>query len=177
MKITATLVAYYHTCRRKMYLHAHGILMEHTSDIVYEGKLIGESSYGERAERNSELAFSLPATPEHGEVAVKIDYYDPVSKTVHETKKSDKMEGAHRAQVLFYLWALEQFGVEGARGVLEYPRLRSRETVVLSDEDRAAIGDWVRGMDGILNGEVCPPVMHKPVCRSCAYQDYCFSGE
>lgn len=45
MNINATLINYYHICYRKLWLHANGITMEHTSDIVYEGKLIGEDTY------------------------------------------------------------------------------------------------------------------------------------
>jgi CRISPR-associated exonuclease Cas4 len=55
MNINATLINYYHLCHRKLWLHANGITMEHTSDVVYEGKLIGEESYPQRAEKNQEL--------------------------------------------------------------------------------------------------------------------------
>lgn len=45
MPITGTHIAYLHTCHLKLWLFASGILMEHTSDIVVEGKLFGEKSY------------------------------------------------------------------------------------------------------------------------------------
>ncbi|MBS1446990.1 MAG: Dna2/Cas4 domain-containing protein, partial [Odoribacter sp.] len=38
MNVTATLINLYHVCKREMWLHAHGIRMEHTSDLVTEGK-------------------------------------------------------------------------------------------------------------------------------------------
>ena len=118
--ITATQVNYYHICHRKLWLSANGIEMEHTSDLVAEGKLIGDSSYPQRAERYTEVAFD----------GVKIDFYDAKNRVVHEIKKSDRMEGAHVAQVKYYLWILEQNGITGAKGILEYPKLRHTEGVV-----------------------------------------------
>ncbi len=57
-----------------MWLHANGITMEHTSDIVYEGKLIGEYTYPQRVEKNQELGIS--AELNNGIVAsAKIDFF------------------------------------------------------------------------------------------------------
>ncbi len=52
--------------------------MEHTSDLVYEGKMLHESSYPQRSERYEELEIE----------GCKIDYYDARNKVVHEIKKS-----------------------------------------------------------------------------------------
>ena len=59
--------------------------MEHTSDLVFEGKLIHEISYPQRSERYEELEID----------GVKIDYYDAKNKIIHEIKKSDKVEETH----------------------------------------------------------------------------------
>ena len=42
---TGTQINYYFVCYRKLWLFSHGLNMEHTSDTVYMGKLIGEESY------------------------------------------------------------------------------------------------------------------------------------
>ena len=85
----ATLINLYHVCVRELWLHANEIRMEQHSEMVAEGKWIGENTYLSRSEafREVEVAGS------------KIDYYDPNRKIVHETKKSDKMIHAHIAQV------------------------------------------------------------------------------
>jgi len=75
-----------------MWLHANGIRMEHTSEVVAEGKFIGETSYQERPERYTEVEID----------GVKIDFYDARNKIVHEVKKSDKAKEAHIAQVKYY---------------------------------------------------------------------------
>ena len=82
MHITGTHFNYYFVCKRKLWLFANGINMEHTSDLVYEGKLIHETSYPQRSERYEELEIA----------GCKIDFYDANNKVVHEIKKSDKIE-------------------------------------------------------------------------------------
>jgi len=55
MNITGTHFNYYLICHRKLWLFSNSIGMEHTSDLVYEGKLIHENSYPFRSERYSEI--------------------------------------------------------------------------------------------------------------------------
>lgn len=179
--ITATHISYYHTCLRKLWLFHHGIRMEHTSDIVYEGKLIEETSYTERAAKNTQLELSVSLggdeTQEDWVGAAKIDFYDPKTRTVYETKKSDRVEEAHIAQVKFYLYVLLKSGVADARGIIEYPRQRDRTLVSLSPEDLVEIEGWIAGIRAILEKEQCPPVIHKPICKQCSYYDYCYSDD
>ena len=89
MNINATLINYLHLCHRKLWLHAHAIRMEHTSDIVAEGKLIGETSYPQRADKNQELEISAEVFTNSGFVTctAKIDFFDAIRGVVYETKK------------------------------------------------------------------------------------------
>lgn len=171
--MNATHTTYYHLCLRKLWLFDHGIRMEHTSDAVYEGKMIGETAYGERAEKNRELQLELP----DGLGFIRLDYYDAAAKTVHETKKSDKMEAAHIAQLKFYLWVLEANGVTEPQGIIEYPKLRHKAHVSLSDDDRQEIPRWIKDIERICALEQCPPPEQKPICKNCAYYEYCFVDE
>jgi CRISPR-associated exonuclease Cas4 len=165
--ITATQINIYHICHRELWLHSNNITMEHTSDVVYEGKLIGENSYPQRNERYTEVEFE----------GVKIDFYDAKQKVVHEIKKSDKLADAYRAQVKYYLWILERNGIEGATGILEYPKQRHTEGVTLEVEDRALIEHWLVDIERIVEKEVCPKVIDKPVCKNCSYYEFCYADE
>ncbi len=165
--ITATHINIYHICHRELWLHANNIQMEHTSDTVYEGKLIGENTYSQRAERYTELEFD----------GVKIDFYDAKNKIVHEIKKSDRLAHAYNAQVKYYLWILEQNGIEGATGILEYPKQRHTEGVELTEEDRVLIPQWIDAITKIVENEQCPKVINKPVCKNCSYFDFCYADE
>ena len=91
MQITGTHFNYYYLCKRKLWLFANGINMEHTSDLVYDGKLIHETSYPHRAEIYEEMAID----------GIKIDSYDARNKALHEIQRSDKVEPAHLWQVKY----------------------------------------------------------------------------
>ena len=165
--LTATLINYLHLCHRKLWLHAHYIRMEHTSDTVYEGKLLHEQTYGRRTGAYREI--QLPGG--------KIDYYDPKNKVIHETKKSPKRSDAHVAQLKYYLWLLEQEGIAGATGKLEYPSQKRTEIVTLTPIDRKEIHQWRAEAIRIIDSPTCPALLKKSQCRGCSYLDFCWAGE
>ena len=53
--MTATQISYLKTCHRKLWLHTHSLYMEHTSDLVADGKLIGETTYVRRHQGFKEI--------------------------------------------------------------------------------------------------------------------------
>ena len=167
MNVTGTYIKYYMICHRKTWLFHHRIEMEHTSELVAEGVLIGERTYPQRAERFREIELE----------GSKIDFYDPHNKVVHEIKKSDKFEHSHIAQVKFYLYLLRRNGIEGATGVIEYPKLRQTERVELTDEEVPQIEQWVQDIQRIVADEHLPERLKKSKCRSCSYFDFCYVGE
>ena len=165
--MTGTHFNYYQICHRKLWLFANGINMEHTSDLVYDGKLIHESSYPQRSERYEELEID----------GVKIDYYDVRNKVIHEIKRSDKVEHAHEWQVKYYIYVLERNGIEDVKGVLEYPALRHTAPVILTDADRIRITEMEKEIRQLIEGDVCPPVINAKICKNCSYYDFCYIGE
>jgi CRISPR-associated exonuclease Cas4 len=167
LPITATLINLYHICHRELWLHAKEVRMEFFSEAVQDGKLIHETSYPQRPERFQEIMIG----------GSKIDSYDPKAKVVHEMKRGNKAKEAHVAQVKYYLWLLEQHGVAGATGILEYPRLRLRQTVELLPEDHAAIAAWEADIRRILADPTCPPVINKAFCKQCSYYEFCYVHE
>lgn len=156
MQVTPTLLNYYLLCHRKVWLHAHGIRMEQTSEVVYEGKLISETTYPQRAQKYTELDLGI----------AKIDFYDPKNKVVHEVKKSNKMEHAHEWQVKYYLYLMEQIGIEGASGLLEYPKMRETKEVLLSEADRDYLQEALPKIRALIDREECPPRLEKKIALS-----------
>jgi len=167
MNITATHINYYFICRRKLWLFANGISMEHESDLVYEGKLIHEYSYQQRAEKYQDIVVQ-------GSV---IDYYDPKRKIIHEIKKSDKMEEAHEWQVRYYIWLLKQQGIDGVEAILEYPKLRQKKQVILSPDDEQKLLAAIHHIHQIMQQDSCPPRIEKKYCLNCSYFDLCYVEE
>lgn len=163
---TATHINYLSLCPRKLWLFANGITMEHTSETVAEGRLIHETAYPQRAERFTELQIDN----------IKIDYYDPQTRTVHEIKKSDKLEESHIVQVRYYLWVLESYGIESPTGIIEYPRQRRTRDVTLTEDDRRRIEQLVQTAEA-LPEQACPAVIRKPYCKKCSYYEFCYIAE
>lgn len=165
--LTGTHFNYYMVCRRKLWLFANGINMEHVSDLVFEGRLVHEDSYPQRPGKYEELEMS----------GIKVDFYDPKRKVIHEIKKSNKVETAHEWQLRYYIYVFEQSGIEGVTGVLEYPALRKTQYVVLSDADREQIKEMAVEIQRIISSDDCPSLQKKGICQNCSYFDFCYSGE
>ena len=154
--LTGTHLNYYQVCKRKLWLFANGINMEHTSDLVFEGKLIHEDSYPQRSGKYEEIELD----------GIKVDI-----------KKSNKVEAAHEWQLKYYIYVFERNGIEGVTGVLEYPTLRKTQEVVLSDVDRERIQEMEVDIQRIISDDDCPPLQKRGICRNCSYFDFCYSGE
>lgn len=175
MTINATLINLFHVCRRECWLHANGIRMEHTSDIVYDGKLLHETSYPQRPERGSEM--DLGAEIAGVRLSGKIDFYDSSKKIIHEIKRSDKMERAHEWQIKFYIWLLALNGIEGVQAILEYPKLRETKAIQLGEADRKYLKEIVEAVRQMITSESCPVKIKIPPCKSCSYYDLCYIDE
>jgi CRISPR-associated exonuclease Cas4 len=176
MTLTATHINYFHICHRKLWLFANGINMEHTSETVAEGKFIGETTYPQRPGKYSEMELSS-SLGGGWEGAGKIDFYDAKNKIIHETKRSDKMETAHEWQVKYYIWLLEQIGIEGVKGIIEYPKLRETKQVELSADDKIYLQQIVTQIELLIHAETCPERINKKFCKTCSYFDFCWVEE
>ncbi len=165
--ITGTHFNYYFLCHRKLWLFANSINMEQNSDLVYEGKLIHETSYPQRSEKYTEIEID----------GIKIDYYDARNKVIHEVKKSDKRELAHEWQLKYYMYILHKNGIDGVTGILEYPRLRRTDEIYLSTRDCEEIEIIKQKIETIIHSSDCPLRLNQNSCKNCSYFDFCWSGE
>ncbi len=159
--VTGTEFNYYLLCKRKLWLFAHDVEMEHTSDNVLLGKLIDEESY---SRKKKEIIIDN---------AVKIDFFD--NNTVHEVKKSNKMEDVHIGQVLYYIYRLRKKGVDIRKGVINYPKQKRTTEVILTPERENEIKNTVEKVIKIKNAEQAPDVLNSKICKKCSYEDFCYS--
>ena len=164
MTPTATHITYFHLCHRKLWLHHRQMRMEDNSMAVAEGILLGETTYARRPQKWREL--SLPG--------IKIDHFDPTTNTVREVKKSRKLEKAHVAQVQYYLYRLEEAGIECPQGIIEYPKLKKTMQVPWNEQARQAVKSWLVDIEKVIDREKCPDVIRKAYCRTCAFRDFCY---
>lgn len=166
MLITGTHFNYIMVCKRKLWLFANGINMEHTSDLVSEGKLLHETAYPQRPDKYREIELD----------GIKIDSYDPHKKVIHEIKKSHKEHESHLWQLKYYIYRLQKAGIDGVTGLLEYPTERSTEEVLLTAQEREQIVEIEKQIVQIVSSDNCPPLLNSRKCKNCSYNDFCYVG-
>jgi len=165
MSLTGTHINYYFHCHRHLWLFANSINMEQTSDTVAMGKFISETTYDREKHE-------IRITDDEDDIV--LDFYDDKTKTIHEVKKSDKMEETHIWQVKFYISVLEKKGVSGVTGEIDYPKLRQKIKVELTDNDREELILIKNKIKTILELELPPEVINKPFCKNCSYYELCY---
>lgn len=163
--MTGTQINYYFLCHRKLWLFSNNIEQEQTFDTVSMGKYISESTY---KREDHEILI----TGEDGDIV--LDYYDKKNKIIHEVKKSDKMEEIHIWQLKYYISVLEEKGINGVQGEIDYPKLRQKINVELSDFDRSEMHKIKSEIKNIIELEQPPDVINKPFCKKCSYFDLCY---
>ncbi len=139
--------------------------MEHNHENVALGKFISESTY-QRKQHEIHIADE--------ENDAVLDFYDPKTKTIHEVKKSNKMEETHIWQVKFYISILELKGIQNVTGEIDYPKLRQKVKVELTDYDRQELKQIQKEITEIIESGKPPVVINKPFCKQCAYYDLCY---
>jgi len=159
--MTGTQIAYYFICRRKLWLFTNAIDMEQNNDNVMLGRFISENTY-KRKEHELKIDNII------------LDYYDEKTHTIHEVKKSDKMEDTHIWQVKYYIRVLEEKGISGVTGQIDYPKLRQTLKVELSDNDRAEIIKIETEINQIIKLPTVPEPINKAFCKNCSYYDLCY---
>jgi CRISPR-associated exonuclease Cas4 len=136
---TGTQISYSLVCSTKLWLFSHNMTMESSSDIVGMGRFIHETSYA-REKKNVIID------------RIGIDFIKKGDLiTIHEVKKSKKLEEAHRYQVYYYIYYLQTvLGIPDVDGMLDYPELRKRERLTLTDEIRADLEQTLRTIGEIV---------------------------
>jgi len=156
---TGTQVNYSFVCRRKLWLFSHDLEMEEKSDLVLLGKLLHETGYKRKFK---EISIGR----------VKLDFLERGCE-VHEVKRSRRVEKAHIYQLLYYLYYLKRLGVD-ARGVLNYPLLKRRVEVDLTDEREKELETILIDISKILSSDKPPETIRLPICQRCSYYELCW---
>jgi len=89
-------------------------------------------------------------------------------------KKSDKMEELHLWQVKYYISVLEEKGIAGVTGEIDYPKLREKVKVELTDADRDKLQEIKMDIEKIIALSIPPEVISEPFCKQCSYYDLCY---
>jgi CRISPR-associated exonuclease Cas4 len=172
MIITGVQIEYYFHCKRQLWLFAHNIQMERENENVKIGKTISETTF-KREKHEIEI------TDEIERIGVKIDYIDTRNKVVHEIKKSDSFEEAHKWQLLYYIYVLNQRGMEISKGIIDYPKQRKIVEIYMNEETRKSLLNVIENINEICKADEPIKIedtgVKKNVCKKCSYYELCFA--
>lgn len=163
-RVSGTQIAYYFLCHRKLWLFSHHITFEHESEDVKIGKQVNQESYSRsKKDINIDQTISIDFLKEKNGVVI------------HEVKKSNKMEESHKWQLLYYLYYLKRRGID-ATGVINYPLLNKKEELSLDQLSEITLEKSLLDIERVLAGEL-PRVLRIPICKKCAYFEFCFGDD
>lgn len=160
-QISGTMFYYYFVCKRKLWFFSNGIQLEEDNEDVILGKLIDENSYSKELKH-----ISIDNT-------VNIDFIKDW-KILHEVKKQKSIEEAGIWQLKYYLYFLKIRGINIEKGILDYPKLKKREEVFLSEDDEKKIKEILSEIEKITVMEKPPELEKLKICKKCAYFEYCY---
>ena len=161
--VTGTMIYYYQVCRRKLYYFTHELHMEQNNEAVALGKLLDENSYTRDAARHITI-----------DDTISVDFIRK-GKLLHEIKKSRSVEEASIWQLKYYLYYLQERGLTGLHGKIDYPLLKQTVAVELTEEDCIQIAGMLTEIGKVCNAALPEPVFPaKKFCKNCAYYDLCF---
>lgn len=65
-------------------------------------------------------------------------------------------------------------GLAIENGIIDYPKLRRREEVTLTESDVARLKEVMADIEKITTQQKPPKLEEKRICKKCAYFEYCF---
>lgn len=142
-EITGVMVYYYQVCPRKLWYFFHEIYMEQNNENVKIGKILDEESY-KRDDKHINI-----------DNVINIDFIRSQG-TLHEIKKSKKIEEAGIWQVKYYLYYLRKREVTDIKARIDYPLLKQTVEVVLTDDDIEKIEHMLDNIRDIVSRETAP---------------------
>ncbi len=160
-RITGAMFYYYFVCKRKLWYFCNEIQMESFDENVILGRILDENSY-----KRDEKSVQIDGT-------INIDFVEK-NGVIHEVKKSRKIEQAGIWQLKYYIWYLKQKGVENIKGEMDYPALKQKLDICLTEDDERYIKEVLREIEKIKKEELPPQCEKKGFCKKCAYFDLCF---
>jgi CRISPR/Cas system-associated exonuclease Cas4 (RecB family) len=131
--------------------------MEQESELVSLGKTLHQDSY--KRDKGDQTIDNLIS-------------FDFIRKgdvlEIHEVKKSKKMSKAHHYQLLYYLYYLKnKKGIDNATGIIDYPKIRRRETLKLDERSQQEIQNITKRIGNILKDEMPAPSRRDRVPQVC----------
>ena len=164
LDITGTLIWYYYSCTREVWLLAHQITADQDDSNMDVGRFIHEHTYA----RDKQKEISI------GNIKLDIVRQDKDGLVVGEVKKSSRYVKSARMQLAFYIWELKQRGIM-AKGELLFPKEKKKEEVILEDSLERELMSSMEEIRNIISRDKPPQAKKIGLCRNCAYREFCWA--
>lgn len=161
MNITGIMIYYYFVCQRRLWYFINQINMEQNSELVQIGKIIDETTY--TREKKQILIDNT----------INIDFIKN-GAVLHEVKKTKSIEEAGIWQIKYYMYYLENKGVENVKAKIDFPLLRESKEVTLEDDDRKVLDNVITNIEEIARMEKPLDIINSKICKKCSYFDLCY---
>ncbi len=161
MNITGIMIYYYFVCQRRLWYFVNQINMEQNSELVEIGKIIDETTYTK--EKKQILIDNT----------INIDFIEN-GAVLHEVKKTKSIEEAGIWQIKYYMYYLENKGVENVKAKIDFPLLRESKEVTLEDNDKKVLENVIENIEDIAKMDKPPKVIDSKICNKCSYFDLCY---
>lgn len=161
MNITGIMIYYYFVCQRRLWYFINQINMEQNSELVQIGKIIDETTYTK--EKKQILIDNT----------INIDFINN-GAVLHEVKKTKSIEEAGIWQIKYYMYYLENKGVENVKAKIDFPLLRESKEIILEDDDRKVLDNVITNIEEIARMEKPLDIINSKICKKCSYFDLCY---
>lgn len=159
--ITGLMIYYYFICERKLWYFINEINMEQNNELVSIGKILDETTYT-REKKNIMI-----------DNTINIDFIKD-GAILHEVKKTKSIEEAGIWQVKYYMYYLENRGIEKVQAKIDFPLLRETEEIILEPNDRKVLDNITKNIQELSKKETPPQRIESKICKKCAYYDLCY---
>ena len=159
--ITGVMIYYYFICERKLWYFINEINMEQNNELVSMGKILDETSY-EREKKNIMI-----------DNTINVDFIKN-GAVLHEVKKTKAIEEAGIWQVKYYMYYLENKGIESIKAKIDFPLLRQSKEIKLDDNDRKMLDNVIKNIKEIIKMDKPTSVINSKICNKCSYFDLCY---
>ena len=112
MKISGMMIYYYFVCKRKLWYYINQLNMEQNSELVAIGKILDENSY--KREKKGILI----------DETINVDFIKN-GAVLHEVKKTRSIEQAGLWQLKYYMYYLENKGIQNISAIIDYPLIKA----------------------------------------------------
>ena len=93
---------------------------------------------------------------------------------LHEVKKTKSIEEAGIWQIKYYMYYLENKGINNIFAQIDFPLLKETKQIILEESDKKVLDDVIENIKEIICMDKPLLKIDSSICRKCSYFDLCY---